>query len=144
MLRDKSSTKFCKIFYPKWLPWDLLTWKHVECLQKDGNINTFVSMDWFFLKKERCTTHTKHNICLLLIYYFPFNWKSQCLQAPWLSNAYVIQRYVPVPFQEMKGHHSWSGKKGESKQVKWGEKFKNIFFTNSLMFNRWFFRKCVE
>lgn len=47
---------------------------------------------------------------------------SACRHLSYIMPIWFKDMWMPIPFQKMRGHHSWSGKKGKSKQVKGGEK----------------------
>lgn len=122
MLRDRNSIKFCKIFSPKWLPpWHVLTLKHIKCLHKDGNINIFVSIRLILqqLLKQKtalCIRSMTFVYCLHFeIFLLTANsnaWRHlSCIMPIWFKDI------CPFHFRRWRGHCSWTGKEGESKQV---------------------------
>lgn len=69
---------------------------------------------------------------ITFIYYFPLNWKFQCLQASWLYNAYKFAYSI----SENEGAPFLVREKGRVKTSQMGGKnFLNLFFTNRLMYS---------
>lgn len=152
MLRDRSSTKFCKIFPPKWLPdWYLLTLKHIECLHKNANINISVSIRLIvqqLLEKETalCTQSMTSVYCLCFGIFLLTANSSACRHLSYKMPVWF--NICPFHFRRWRGTVLGQGKRESQNKLGTGQgEWGDIQTAESLLyqqvdvhFSRWSFR----